>query len=479
MRGRSRLHRLATALVCSSLTATACMLGPNYKRPATGAPDSFRDSTGASRPSTPASGPPADESFGDQKWWALFQDDQLQTLIRTGLVQNYSVRIAATRILQAEAQLGIARSDQYPHASAGVTALDERLRQAGVNHGEPFTLGAGQVQGTLAWELDFWGKFRRATEAAQAQLLATQWGRRAVVTTLVSQIARAYFDLRALDLQLEISKRTLASREESLRLTQVRERGGATSLVDVRQAEQLVYTATGEIAQLEREIAQQENFISVLLGNNPSPVTRGRALTDQPHATDVPPGLPSSLLERRPDIQQAEQLLIASNANIGVAKAAYFPQITLTGTGGFQSTALSTLFTGTSAVWSATAALAQPIFTAGRLRSQVAQAEARDQELVLAYQQAIQQAFREVSDALIGYRKTREFREQQGLLVGSAQDARRLAQLRYEGGATSYLEVLDADTRLFSAELSFAQAQSSELASLVEIYRALGGGWQQ
>src|SRR5262249_41444140 len=212
-------------------------------------------------------------------------------------------------------------------------------RQAGVNHGEPFTLGAGQVQGSLTWELDFWGKFRRATEAAQAQLLATQWGQRAVVTTLVSQIASAYFDLRALDLQLEISKRTLASRGESLRLTQVRERGGATSLVDVRQAEQLVYTATGEIAQLERAIAQQENFISVLLGNNPSPVTRGRALTDQPHATDVPPGLPSSLLERRPDIQQAEQLLVAANANIGVAKAAYFPQITLTGTGGFQSTA--------------------------------------------------------------------------------------------------------------------------------------------
>jgi multidrug efflux system outer membrane protein len=292
-------------------------------------------------------------------------------------------------------------------------------------------------------------------------------------------MASAYFDLRALDSQLDISKRTLASRQESLRLTQVRESGGATSLVDVRQAEQLVYTATGEIATLERQIAQQENFISVLLGNNPSPVARGRALTDQPHATDVPAGLPSSLLERRPDIQRAEQQLVAANANIGVAKAAYFPQITLTGTGGFASTALNTLFTGTSAIWSATAALAQPVFTAGRTRSQVALAEARQQELLLTYQQTIKQSFREVSDSLIGYRKIREFRAQEELLLTSAQDARRLAQLRYEGGATSYLEVLDADTRLFAAELGLAQAQANELAAFVEIYRALGGGWQQ
>lgn len=259
----------------------------------------------------------------------------------------------------------------------------------------------------------------------------------------------------------------------------MRERGGATSLVDVRQAEQLVYTATGEIATLEREITQQENFISVLLGNNPSPIARGRALTDQPHPTDVPAGLPSSLLERRPDIQRAEQQLVAANANIGVAKAAYFPQITLTGSGGFASTSLGSLFSGPAAVWTVTAALTQPIFTAGRTRSQVALAEARDQELLLTYQQTIKQAFREVSDALIGYRKDREFREQQELLFTSAQDARRLAQLRYEGGATSYLEVLDADTRLFAAELGVAQARAGELASLVEIYRALGGGWQQ
>jgi outer membrane protein, multidrug efflux system len=471
-------RRFIFALTLGTAVGTAgCMLGPNYKRPAANAPDTFRDAPAAAAAAAAAATPAT--SIGDEKWWEVFQDDELRTLIKTGLAQNYNVRIAATRILEAEAQLGITRSDQYPHASAGVTALGQRTRQAGVNQGEPFTLGAGQVQGSLSWELDFWGKFRRATEASRAQRLATQWGQRAVATTLVSQIASAYFDLRALDLQLDISKRTLASRQESLRLTQVRERGGATSLVDVRQAEQLVYSATGEIANLEREIAQQENFISVLLGNNPSPITRGRALTEQPHARDVPAGLPSALLERRPDIQQAEELLVAANANIGVAKAAYFPQITLTGSGGFQSTALNTLFTGAAGFWTTTAALAQPIFTAGRTRSQVALAEARQQELVLTYQQAIKQAFREVADALIGYRKIREFREQQELLVASSQDARRLAQLRYEGGAASYLEVLDADTRLFAAELGLAQAQSNELASLVEIYRALGGGWQQ
>jgi multidrug efflux system outer membrane protein len=464
---RAFLGLCATAAV----SFVACVQGPNYKRPATTPPETFRDVAAASVSSGAT-------SIGEAKWWDVFQDDQLQVLIKAGLAQNYSVKIAAARIMQAEAQLGITRSAQYPQASAGATAGGQRTRQAGVNNGNPVTFGAGQVQGNLSWELDFWGKFRRATEAAQAQVLATQWGQRAVVTTLISQIANGYFDLRGLDLQLEITKRTLESRQESLRLTQLRERGGATSLVDVRQAEQLVYTATGEIAQLEREIAQQENFISVLLGNNPSPVTRGRPLTEQPHSADVPPGLPSTLIERRPDIQQAEQLLVAANANIGVARAAYFPQITLTGTGGFQSTALSTLFTGAGAVWTAAAALSQPIFTAGRTRSQVALAEAREQELVLTYQQTIKQAFREVSDALIGYRKTREFREQQALLVGSAQDARRLAQLRYEGGATSYLEVLDADTRLFAAELGLAQAQAGELASLVEIYRALGGGWQ-
>jgi outer membrane protein, multidrug efflux system len=291
-------------------------------------------------------------------------------------------------------------------------------------------------------------------------------------------VSTAYFGLRALDLELDISRRTLASRQQSLQLTQARERGGATSLVDVRQAEQLVYSASGEIVTLEREIEQQENFISALLGNNPGPIARGRALTEQAHAPEVPAGLPSALIERRADIQQAEYQLTAANAQIGVARAAYFPQVPLTGSGGFESTALAALFNGASAIWTATASAIQPVFTAGRTRSQVAGAEARRTEATLVYQQTIRRAFQEVSDALVGYRRLREFREQQTLLLAAAQDGRRLAEIRYEGGATSYLEVLDADTRLFDAQLGLAQAQLAEVSALVEIYRALGGGWQ-
>jgi multidrug efflux system outer membrane protein len=459
---------LPVAALVSSLVVSGCLTGPSYRRPPVDAPDVFRGAD-------PAAGAMA-TSLGDQRWWQVFQDETLQTLIHTALEHNYDAQMAAARILEAQAQLGITRADQFPSVSAGVDVLGQR---PSVALGFPSTnIGAIEVQGSAAWELDFWGKFRRATEAARAQLLAAEWGRRAVVATLVSQVSGAYFGLRALDLELDISRRTLASRQQSLQLAEVRERGGVTSLLDVRQAEQLVYTATGEIATLERAIGQQENFLSVLVGSNPGPVARGRALTDEPHEPDVPPGLPSALIERRPDIQRAEQQMVAANAQIGVARAAYFPQIPLTGSGGFESTALAALFTGTNVIWSAAASATQPIYTAGRTRSAVALAEARRDEAVIAYEQTIRQAFREVSDALVGYTKLREFRAQQALLLVAAQDARRLAGIRYEGGATGYLEVLDADTRLFDAELGLAQAELSELSAVVEIYRALGGGWQ-
>jgi multidrug efflux system outer membrane protein len=344
---------------------------------------------------------------------------------------------------------------------------------------DPYQRSDFQLTAGTAWEIDFWGKYRRAIEAARASLLASEWGRRAVATSLVSQVASAYFEMRAFDLQLDVATRTLASRRESLRLTEVTTRGGATSLVDVRQAEQLVFNATATIADLERQIAQQENFISVLLGRNPSDVPRGASLEQQTHLPEVPVGLPSALLERRPDIRQAEQVLIAANANIGIAKAAYFPQISLTGSGGVQSAALSALFTTPAGLWSVGAGLTQPIFNAGRTRSRVALSKAQQEEAVLTYQQTIQQSLREVSDALVGYRKGRDFREQQQLLNRAAADARRLADVRYRGGATSYLEVLDSDTRMFSAELGVTQAELGELLSLVRIYRALGGGWRQ
>jgi multidrug efflux system outer membrane protein len=470
--GRRRpAGRVALMAIAGAVLASACTVGPNYKRPPIDAPAAYR---GAAENGSDGTG--ASSSIADEQWSAIFEDDALQGLIARALARGYDVQIAAARVLEAQARLGIVRSDQFPSVSAGASAIGQRTSSA---LGFPSrTVGTVAVEGTAAWQLDFWGRYRRATEAARADLLASEWGRRAVMTTLVSEVAGGYFRLRTLDLSLDVSRRTLESRQESLRLTQVREQGGVTTLVDVRQAEQLVYEATGEIATLERQIEQEENFLSVLVGDNPGSIARGRSLTDQPQPPAIPAGLPSALLERRPDIQAAEQQLASANAQIGVARSAYFPSIGLTASGGVESSALSALFTGAGALWSTAASLAQPIFTAGRTRSQVAVAEARRQQALLEYQQTIRQAFREVSDALVGYRKLREFREQQGLLLASAEDARRLADVRYRGGATSYLEVLDADTRRFNAELGLADARFQELSALVEIYRALGGGWE-
>lgn len=460
-------HLILLSLV---LLASGCTVGPNYKRPIVAAPDSYRGMIPEQTTPTRIA------SLGDQKWWEIFQDEQLRALIRTALQQNYDLRIAASRVLEARAQLGITRADQFPSLSGGTGIADVRSAQS--KFLPAFETSTGQVNLSAAWELDFWGKFRRATEAARANLLASEWARQEVVSVLVANVAGAYFQLRALDLQLEISKRTLDSRQESLRLTQVLANGGATSLLDVRQAEQLVFTASAEVPALEQQIEQQENFLSILLGQNPADVPRGQALTDQPRPPEVPPGLPSALLERRPDIREAEAELIAANAQIGVARAAYFPEISLSGNGGFESSALSGLFSGPAGAWSFGASLTEPIFTAGRIRSGVRLAEARQESAVLLYQQSIQGAFRSVSDALVANRKTREFRVQQESLFQSAQDAARLSHMRYAGGATGYLEVLTNETNAFSAELGLVQARLNELLALVQLYEALGGGWQ-
>jgi outer membrane protein, multidrug efflux system len=463
--------RRLMALSLAMFLASGCAVGPNYKRPSVNVPGTYRGTMPQEAPQ------PTAESLGDQKWWEVFQDKQLQDLVHTALQQNYDVRIAAARILEARAQVGITRADGLPTISAGAQSVDQR--SARQKFFPAFETSAHQVDLSLAWDLDFWGKYRRANESARANLLATEWAREAVISTLVSDVATAYFQLRELDLQLEISRRTLASRQDSLQLTRLLANGGATSMLDVRQAEQLVFTAAETIPDLERRIEQQENFISTLLGNNPGPIARGAKLTEQPHAPEVPAGLPSSLLERRPDIRQAEAQLIAANAQIGVAKAAYFPQISLTATSGFQSSALTSLFTGPAGLWNFGGSLAQPIFNGGRIRSNVKFTEARQQEAELVYQQTIQQAFRGVSDALVEYRKDREFREQQEQLTFSAQDAARLSETRYRGGAASYLEVLTNETNYFNAELGLAQAQLNELVALVRIYRNLGGGWQE
>jgi multidrug efflux system outer membrane protein len=449
-----------------------CTVGPNYKRPNTDAPAAFRGLTPEETANASA------QSLGDQKWWEVFQDEQLQKLIRTALQQNYDARIAATRVLEAQEQVVLARANQLP--TLNVTGTGTGQRNPAVGPIPAYSFNYGRITANAAWDADFWGKYRRGTEAARANLLATGWARQEVNATLVANVAAAYFQLRELDLELDISQKALASRKESLDLTKTLEEHGINSILDVRQAEQLVYTAAADIADLQRRIGQQEDFLSILLGNNPAPITpRGNELIDQPHAPMVPAGLPSALLERRPDIRQAEELLVAANARIGVARAAYFPDISLTAQPGFLSASLTSLFSGSAGLWTFAGTITQPIFEGGALRSNVRLAEAQQQEALLTYQQSIQGGFRDVSDALIAYRQNQEFRAQQELLANAAQDAAQLSGKRYQAGTTNYLEVLTNETNYLTAELGLAQARLNELLALVQIYKALGGGWQQ
>jgi multidrug efflux system outer membrane protein len=457
-----------TCLLALELVVSGCAVGPNYKRPAVNSPQTFR---GAPAEATSTA------SFADQKWTEVFQDPELQKLIRVALEKNYDVRIAATRILQAQAQLTITHSNELPSAAA-LASANTTGNSASKFFG-PFSTNDTQLGLGFQWNLDFWGKYRRATESARDQLLANKWAQQEVNRTVVAGVASAYYTLREQDLQIEISRKTLASNQDSLKLTQLLSDHGRTSLLDVRQAEQLVYAASAAIPNLEKQIQQQENVISILIGANPGSINRGLELTAQIRVPEIPAGLPSSLLERRPDVREAEAQLMSANAQIGVAKAAYFPSITLTGTGGVESVALSKLFTGPAGTWSFAGQLTQPLYAGSSIRGGVRLAEAQKEQAVLTYQQTIQQAFREVSDALIAYAKDQEFRKQQELLTNSAQDASRLSNLRYRGGAASYLEVLDAETRQYAAELTLAQARLNEMLDYVQLYNALGGGWQQ
>ena len=461
---------LATALLAG------CVAGPNYSRPAIQTPNAFR----AAAPRT-ASDP---SSLADLKWFEVFKDDKLQELERTALAQNYDVRDAAARVEAARASLGITRSNQFPNLDANADISTIRVSRDGATPlpasfvpSQNRTFG-GVTLGLLSFELDIWGRLRRATEAARANLLGAEENRKAVMTTLVSEVAAAYFSLRELDYELEISQRTLATRRESLELIKNRQAGGVATLLDLRQGEQLVYTAAETIPALQQQIEQTENQISLLLGRNPSEVLRGRSLTEQEMPPDVPAGLPSALLERRPDIRATEQSLIAANAEIGVAKASYFPQISLTGFLGGQGTQLSSLFSGPSAVWNFTPQVTQPIFTAGRLKSNVQLSQALRDSALIQYEKAIQTAFTEVSDALIAHQRVRESRVQQELLVAALEDRTRLAYVRYRGGVDTLLNALDSDRDLFQAELTLSQIRLSELDSVVQVYKTLGGGWQ-
>jgi multidrug efflux system outer membrane protein len=454
---------------------SGCMVGPDYQRPALPSPAVFRDTAAPAAPPDPT-------SLGDLRWFEIFQDAHLQTLIQTALVANYDLRDAVARVDEARANLGITRSEQFPNIAASADITTVRLSRNGLTP-TPANVDRDRTVGSvllhlLSFEVDVWGRLRRATEAARAQVLTAEDTRQAVLTTLVSDVATAYFDLLELDKELEIAQRTLASRQDSLRLIQVRQQGGIATLLDVRQAEQLVYSATQVIPDTQRQIEQTENQIRLLLGQPPGDVPRGQLLTAQAQPPAVPPGLPSTLLERRPDIRAAEQTLIAANANIGVAKAAYFPTITLTGLLGFESNHLASLFKGANSAWQFVPQVTQPIFTAGRITSQVRLAEAQQQSALIQYEKAIQTAFREVSDALVQYRRVKEIHTQQALLVTTLQSRSQLAYMRYRGGVDTLLNALDADRDLFDAELSLAQTERNELLALVQLYKALGGGWQ-
>jgi len=469
------MRKSSIVLVAAALLS-ACTVGPNYKRPMLPSPPTFRAPEG-----TAVIDP---TSLGDLKWWEVFKDERLQELERTALEQNYDLRDAAARIEAASAQLGVTRSNQLPNVDANASISTIRFSRNGQTPlpasfvpTQNRTFGSATLD-LLSFEVDIWGRLRRATEAARANLLSAEENRKAVRTTLVSEVASSYFTLRELDYQLDISRRTLGTRQESLGLIKNRQAGGVATLLDLRQAEQLVYTASETIPVLQQDIEQTENRISLLLGRNPGEVLRGRSLTEQDLLPEVPPGLPSALLERRPDILAAEQNLIAANGEIGVAKAAYFPQISLSGFLGGQGGQLSSLFSGPSGVWNFTPQVTQPIFTAGRIKSEVRLTQALRDSALIQYEKAIQTAFTEVSDALIAHQRVRESRVQQELLVAALQDRTRLAYVRYQGGVDTLLNALDSDRDLFSAELALSQIRLNELNSVVQLYKALGGGWQ-
>ena len=457
---------MRTTVVAAIVTAglvSGCAVGPNYARPEVPTPAAFRADTAQ-----------ADlASLADVKWFELFKDERLQEMIRTALVQNFDLRDAVVRVELARANLGLTRADQFPtfEASAGMAVQ----RSAGSGSSRTFGTVAGDL---LSFEIDVWGRLRRATEAARADLLASDNFRKAVITTLVSDVASAYFNLLELDMELAIARRTLQLREDSLTIIRNRERGGLGTLLEVRQGEQLVYAAAQVIPDVEQLIEQTENQISLLLGGSPTTMARGLSLIDQEQPPALPGGVPSALLDRRPDILAAEQNLVAANAIIGVAKAAYFPRISLTGFLGGQSDALSNLFSGPARIWQFAPQVTQPIFNAGRLRSNVRLATAQQELALIEYQRVIQTAFREVSDSLIQYRKVREIRAQQELLVATLQERSRLSYVRYQGGIDTLLNALDADRDLFDAELRLAQTRRNELLAMVQLYRALGGGWQ-
>jgi outer membrane protein, multidrug efflux system len=475
LRGFAPKPPMAAALALVLAAAAGCALGPNYKRPDIVSPPHWRDMPAAEA-----------ESLANTPWWQLFDDPQLQALIRIALAENKDLKIAVERIEEARARYGFTRADLFPKVDASGTAGRLRFNDGSLVHtpeGDQVPANQGTetpiyaVSADVSWELDFFGRIRRATEAQRALLLGTEEARRSTVLTLVADVAIAYLELRDFDRRLEIARRTIGSRRESLQLASDRFEGGLTPELDKLQAEAELHRTEAIIFDLERLIAFKENELSVLLGRNPGPILRGRTVEEQKLPGAVPAGLPSALLDRRPDVREAEQVLAAATANIGEAKALLFPRISLTGSYGFASTEFDTLFEGPSKSWNLIGNLLQPIFNAGKNKRRVQITESRQRQTLYFYERTVIQAFRETEDALVSYRKTGEQSAAQGARVGAERRALELAEMRYRGGVSAYLEVLDAQRSLFGAELDEAETVGNHLTSLVRLYKALGGGW--
>jgi NodT family efflux transporter outer membrane factor (OMF) lipoprotein len=456
----------ALALLIFAVVLLGGCAGAPYRRPDVPVPPAYR---GDNLGSAAASLNPT-TSLGDLRWQDLIHDDELSKLIQEALSHNFDVQIAAARVLQARAQLTISRAPRFP-------ALDA---QAGYNNSRALDLdtSASSLSVSLGWELDLWGRIRNMSVAARAGLLASELARRMVLQSLVSDVAADYFLLRDLDLELEITRHALALREDSLALVQLRVDNGYSSEIDLRQAEVLVESAHTALTGLELQVEQTENQLDILLGRNPGPIGRGHPLLEQELSPKLPAGLPSALLDRRPDIRQAEQQLIASHALVAVARAAYFPVLSLTSSSGFESSALHNLLTSSNAIWSVVPVASLPVFHAGSVRAGVRDAEAVRQQALLVYRQTVQQAFREVADALVESRKLAELRVQQEGLVESLRTAVELADLRYRGGVASYLEYLDSERQLLDAQVLLVQIRRQQLTNVVTLYKSLGGGWQ-
>ena len=455
----------ASSVIVLSFLVSGCKVGPNYNRPTVSTPGQYRGLA----PDLAAHA--AVQSIAETKWESVFQDETLQALIKEALIHNYDMQIAATRIQQAQAIVGVTRANQLPnlYGTAGVDYFRNRLAPNGP------TIDSIGIQ--LNYIADFWGKYRRGTEAARAQLLATAYGRSVVQTALISDVAIAYFQLRQFDYRLDFSQQAVTADKDILRINTVKYKGGESAITDVYQANLLVQQAEAEVINAQRGIEQTENQISILLGRNPGPIGRGLVLNDQPHMATVPTGLPAMLLERRPDVRQSEAALMSANANVGVAKAAFFPQISLTGQFGAQSTALTSFLQGPATVWSVGAEALQPLYAGGAIRSAYNLAWAQRNEAELSYRQTVQNAFGDVSNGLVGYNQSRLFRMKIEEQTNTYQETARLANVRFKNGSTSFLEVLVTQQQYFISQLALAQAWNAELQGYVQLYQSLGGGW--